>query len=92
MMRRVLIVLCSITLVAVAFAQAPGGAQKVAAVGWIDAHASDLSRLSDQVWAYAETGLRETKSAEALASYAAAQGFRVRRGVARPTITSVDDA
>jgi len=34
------------------------------------------------VWAYAETGLRETKSAEALASYAAAQGFRVRRGVA----------
>ena len=65
-----------------ALAQAPGGAQKVAAVGWIDAHASDLSRLSDQVWAYAETGLRETKSAEALASYAAAQGFRVRRGVA----------
>src|SRR5512135_369823 len=81
--------LCVLAFVSVAFAQggppvppARFAAQKSMAVAWIDAHAQELSRLSDQVWTYAETAFRETRSAEALASYAAAQGFQVRRGVA----------
>lgn len=82
MLRRGLTALCSFGFVSIVLAQTPPVAQKPAAVASIDAHSQELSRLSDQVWAYAETGLRETKSAEALASYAAAQGFRVRRGVA----------
>ncbi len=62
--------------------QAPVLPQKTAAVASIDRHAAELARLSDQVWAYAETALLETKSADAIAAFAEAQGFRVRRGVA----------
>ncbi|MCX6545944.1 MAG: amidohydrolase [Acidobacteria bacterium] len=82
MLRRVLTVFCSVAFVSIAFAQAPPASQKSAVVAAIDARAAELARLSDQVWAFAETALLETKSAEALASYAEAQGFRVRRGVA----------
>ncbi len=42
----------------------------------------DLVDLSDRIWAYAETALRETSSAAALADYAEQQGFKVERGVA----------
>ena len=41
-----------------------------------------LIKLSDQVWAFAETALRETKSSKVLADYAQEQGFKVERGVA----------
>jgi aminobenzoyl-glutamate utilization protein B len=82
MLNRVLTGLCVVACASVAFAQAPPAARKSAAVASIDAHAAELASLSDRVWAHAETALLETKSAEALASYAEAQGFRVRRGVA----------
>ena len=82
MLRRVLTALCSIAFVSIASAQAPPVSQKSAVVASIDARAPELARLSDQVWAFAETALLETKSAEALAAYAEAKGFRVRRGVA----------
>jgi aminobenzoyl-glutamate utilization protein B len=48
----------------------------------VDRNAADLAGLSDRIWAYAETALREHKSAAALADYAEQQGFRVERGVA----------
>ncbi|MEE9470889.1 MAG: amidohydrolase, partial [Gemmatimonadota bacterium] len=38
--------------------------------------------LSDRIWAFAETALRETRSAALLADYAEQQGFEVARGVA----------
>jgi aminobenzoyl-glutamate utilization protein B len=57
-------------------------AAKLAAVAAVDRHARDLEGLSDRIWAYAETALREHKSAAALADYAEQQGFRVERGVA----------
>jgi aminobenzoyl-glutamate utilization protein B len=55
---------------------------KRAAVNSVDRHAADLVDLSDRIWAYAETALREHKSAAALADYAEQQGFKVERGVA----------
>ncbi len=55
---------------------------KRAAVNAIDRHQADLVGLSDRIWAYAETALRETRSAAALADYAEEQGFKVERGVA----------
>ncbi|MCC6461372.1 MAG: amidohydrolase, partial [Saprospiraceae bacterium] len=55
---------------------------KQAVLKSVDAHEKDLVRLSDQVWAFAETALREHQSAKVLADYAEAQGFRVERGVA----------
>lgn len=52
------------------------------AVAGVERRARELIGLSDQVWAFAETALRETKSAAVLADYAEKQGFRVTRGVA----------
>ncbi len=48
----------------------------------IDQQRPELIKLSDQVWAFAETALRETKSSKVLADYAQEQGFTVERGVA----------
>jgi aminobenzoyl-glutamate utilization protein B len=61
---------------------AEASAVKRAAVHSVDKHAAELTALSDQVWAFAETALREHRSAAALADYAERQGFRVQRGVA----------
>jgi aminobenzoyl-glutamate utilization protein B len=59
-----------------------GSRAKRRAVESIDARRGDLVRLSQEIWAYAETALRETRSAKALADYAERQGFKVERGVA----------
>jgi aminobenzoyl-glutamate utilization protein B len=56
--------------------------KKEAAAAAIDARRGDLVSLADQVWGFAETALRETRSAALLADYAEKQGFRVERGVA----------
>ncbi len=56
--------------------------KKEAAAASIDARRADLASLADQVWAFAETALRETRSSALLADYAEKQGFRVERGVA----------
>jgi aminobenzoyl-glutamate utilization protein B len=68
---------------------APGATQassasaaKQQAVASIDRQSSSMSGLSDQIWAFAEIALRETRSAALLADYAEAQGFEVERGVA----------
>jgi len=48
----------------------------------VDRHQEELILISDKIWAYAETALKENKSAKELADYAEAQGFRVSRGLA----------
>ena len=63
------------------FAGADGG-KKAAAVASVDGHRAELVGLSDQIWSFAETALRETRSAKLLADYAEKQGFKVERGVA----------
>lgn len=49
---------------------------------YIDEKSEFLTRLSDEIWGYAELGLREYKSAECLAKALEEEGFTVRRGVA----------
>lgn len=56
--------------------------KKDEAVASIEKHRGELVSLSDQIWAFAETALREKKSSKLLADYAEQQGFRVERGVA----------
>jgi aminobenzoyl-glutamate utilization protein B len=56
--------------------------KKEAAAASIDAQRADLVSLADQVWGFAETALRETRSAALLADHAEKHGFRVERGVA----------
>lgn len=56
--------------------------KKTEVLSTIEKHRADLIRLSDQIWASAETALKETRSSQALAEYAERQGFQVERGVA----------
>lgn len=55
---------------------------KTATIQSVEKHQQELTKLSDEIWAYAETALKEYKSSKALADYAEAQGFTVKRGVA----------
>jgi aminobenzoyl-glutamate utilization protein B len=55
---------------------------KRAALAAVDRQAAELTGLADRIWAYAETALREKRSAAALADYAEQQGFQVERAVA----------
>lgn len=48
----------------------------------IQKHQSELIKLSDQVWSFAEIAMREHQSAKALSDYAEQQGFRVKRNIA----------
>src|SRR5882672_7675623 len=56
--------------------------KKEEAVASIEKHKAELISLSDQIWGFAETALRETRSSKVLADYAEKQGFDVKRGVA----------
>lgn len=56
-------------------------ATKRAAVQSVERHADEMTQLSDQIWGFAETALREHRSAKLLADYAESKGFRVERGV-----------
>jgi aminobenzoyl-glutamate utilization protein B len=58
-------------------------ALKKSAVEDISKRADEMTSMSDQIWAFAETALRETKSSKLLADYAEKNGFRVTRGVAQ---------
>src|SRR6478736_3231079 len=55
---------------------------KEAVIQSVNKHQPELIAISDKIWAYAETALKETKSSKALADYAEAEGFAVKRGVA----------
>src|SRR5689334_2105732 len=51
------------------------------AVASVDKHAAELTEVSDQVWRFAETALREHQSSKALADFAEARGFKLTRNV-----------
>ena len=62
-------------------AAASPSATKVASVQSIDRQAADLGRIADEIWGFAETALREHRSAAVLADYAEKKGFKVERNV-----------
>jgi aminobenzoyl-glutamate utilization protein B len=57
-------------------------ANKNAVLASVEKHQQELIKLSDLVWGFAETAMKETQSSKVLADYAEAQGFKVTRGVA----------
>jgi len=78
------IILLGTSTLSIAFAQSKkGNPNKDAALKAVDTHQKELITLSDAIWAYAETALREQKSAKALADYAEQQGFKVTRHVSQ---------
>ena len=56
--------------------------EKEEVVASVENQRADLIKLSDQIWGFAETALKETKSSKVLADHAEKQGFNVVRGVA----------
>ena len=80
-MRRRGLIGASLLLPAIVAAQAPS-ATKRSAVQLVEGQRAELITLSDQVWAFAETALSESRSAAALVAYAERKGFTVERGVA----------
>jgi aminobenzoyl-glutamate utilization protein B len=57
-------------------------ANKKAVVQSIEKHEAELIKISDAIWAAAETAFEEDQSSKLLADYAEANGFMVERGVA----------
>lgn len=55
---------------------------KLNAIALVERQEATLVDLSTRIWGFAETALRERRSAAALADYAEQQGFAVTRGVA----------
>jgi aminobenzoyl-glutamate utilization protein B len=73
------------TAVSAATPPAPSKAdvrKKQAAAASIDRQRDELVAISDAVWGFAETALKEKRSAALLAEHAEAHGFRVERGIA----------
>src|SRR4030042_3623726 len=54
---------------------------KGSACGWLGDHAGDMGRMSDQLFRWAEPGLREYRSSRLLADYLEKNGFTVEMGV-----------
>ncbi|MCB0634279.1 MAG: amidohydrolase [Saprospiraceae bacterium] len=57
-------------------------ANKKAVIATVDRMFDQLTDLSDKIWSYEEIAFQETQSAKALADFAEANGFTVKRGVA----------
>jgi aminobenzoyl-glutamate utilization protein B len=58
-------------------------AEKQAVLASVQKHEKELIEISNKIWEYAETAMREKQSSAALADYAEAQGMKVTRGVAK---------
>lgn len=82
-MKKTLTILLLSMGAAAAFAQAKKiSANKQFVIQSVDKNQADYVKMSDAIWAYAETALKEYKSSKLLADYAEEKGFRVKRGVA----------
>ncbi len=81
MKKRALLTLFAAVLPTAAAAQQTSTAKKTA-LDLVEKQRSDLIVMSDRIWEFAETALREEQSAKVLADYAEAKGFTVERGVA----------
>ena len=55
---------------------------KKAIIASVEKHQANLIKISDEIWALAETAFEENQSSKILSDYAEQQGFTVERGVA----------
>lgn len=79
-----LITCLALTFLFFVFISASSMAQgnKQVVIDWVDEHKSELIKISDEIWEFAEIALEEHKSAELLARTLEKAGFNVERGVA----------
>jgi len=71
-----------VLIVLPASAEAEISAEKQQIIEQVDALEAQISDMSLELWNYSEIALRETQSAEYLASALEREGFSVERGVA----------
>jgi len=64
------------------FAQNNLSKTKQAIISSVEKHEANLIKISDEIWALAETAFEEHSSSKLLSDYAEQQGFAVERGVA----------
>jgi len=64
------------------YAQNKMNKTKKAIIASVENHKDNLIKISDDIWALAETAFEEHQSSKILADYAEQQGFQVERGVA----------
>lgn len=82
-MKKIFLFLFLTFTITFSFAQAKKLSQnKQVVIQSAEKNQADYIRMSDAIWAYAETALKEYKSSKLLADYAEEKGFRVKRGVA----------
>ena len=74
--------LCSLLLVTVTVSAQKMNSNKKAIVASVEKHKVELIRVSDSIWALAETAFNESQSSAVLADYAEKNGLKVTRGVA----------
>lgn len=80
-MKRILFILCCFGMT-LAFSQVKLSKNKKAVIASVEKHKQNLIKISDDIWALAETAFEEQQSSKILADYAESQGMTVERGVA----------
>ncbi|WP_027392597.1 amidohydrolase [Aquimarina latercula] len=75
------LLLCAILFIPI-YSQKKLSNNKKAIIKSIEKHQEELTKISDEIWALAETAFEENQSSKLLADYAEKQGFTVERGVA----------
>ncbi|MGV6831679.1 MAG: amidohydrolase [bacterium] len=81
-MKKVLLMACLLCVVSSTQAWQKISKSKKAVIASVEKHSQNLIKISDEIWALAETAFEEVESSKILADYAEAQGFTVERGVA----------
>lgn len=80
-MKKIALVVCLLLLSTTIMAQKMNSAKKTV-ISSIENHKAELIKISDSIWAAAETAFEETLSSKILSEYAEKNGFTVERGVA----------
>ena len=70
------------TLAMLIGSSAPAAENKDIAWDWIDSHTAVLEDANQRIWSYAETGLAETQSSQALQDLLTDNGFKLDAGIA----------
>lgn len=77
-----MLLLCAFCTLSLAQGKLKFNKNKEAVIATIDQKYKELTDLSDKIWSFEEIAFQETQSAKALADFAEAHGFTVKRGVA----------
>ena len=80
MKKHVLLALCVLTTISLSAQNM--SKNKKAVLASVEMHKAELIKISDSIWALAETAFEETGSSAVLADYAEENGMTVTRGVA----------